>query len=301
MPSEWQDGGLFEGYRTLKLSKLAHVIVDYSREVEPLYRRAELDVLASFRAHALDGDVTAEDAARLARDVALSIEHLRIDWTEATLPYYRDAARIGRDAAVHYTGSTEAGDGWSEYAEQYHAQAMAYLSDTGGILADVRNDLLTLIAASVRGVPATPAVRRMQLALRAEDDALDVLGLLAAVEKVWQRHRHRIANWAGRLVEVANETMSRGMAQRNPAGDEVEDSPGTSPDGSEWYVEWVAVGDERTCATCLRESAAGFQPLAGLQRRPGGATECRARCRCVLVYWTRDEVRSGKAARLSGP
>lgn len=300
MPSEWQDDGMFVGYRTLRLSQLARVIMDYSREVEPLYRRAEMDVLAAIRAHISDGDLSREEVARLAGDITRTIDRLRSDWTETTRNHYLGAARVGRDAAVHYTGSSDLSEGWVEYAEHYHRQAMAYLTESGGILSDIQQDLITLLAASVRGT-SDPTLRRAAMELRADngDGALDEVALLAAAQRAWARHKHRIANWSGRLVELANETMARGMQERSPAGDEVEDDPGASPDGTEWFVEWVAVGDEVTCATCIRESAAGFQPLSQLQRRPGGATECRARCRCVLVYWTRAEVQSGKAVRLS--
>lgn len=288
LPSEWQPEGKFKGYRTMKLDRLGRVLVSYQRAVEPLYRRARIDTVAAFRAYANDGELSGQEGAELSRRVASILDRLVSGWDGATAEHYRDAARIGRDAAADYTGVAVVGD-WRERADLYQGRAMSYLTDTRGLVADVRAQLQTLIAASVRGTETHDLVTRA--------DGFDVVALLGAVGKVFQRNRHRIANWTGRLVELANETFGLGMAEGGTGGVADEELP--PEERGEWWVEWASVGDNRMCLTCEREGEAGFRPLSQVPVRPGGATECRARCRCVLVFWTRDEVQSGKATRLS--
>jgi len=295
LPSEWQPGGKFSGYRTVKLDRLGRTVASYSRAVSPLYRRARIDTVAAFRAYANDGELTGQEGANLSRQVSAILDRLVSGWDGATAENYRDAARIGRDAAADFTGVAVVGD-WRERAELYQRQAISYLTDTRGLVSDVKSQLQTLIAASVRGTETNA------LATRAE--AFDVIALLGAVGKVFDRNRHRIDNWSGRLVELCNEVFGLGMAQSGTGGvgdDELPPDEELPPEErGEWWVEWAAVGDNRMCITCEREGDAGFRPLSQVPVRPGGATECRARCRCVLVFWTRDEVQSGRAVALSG-
>ena len=79
-------------------------------------------------------------------------------------------------------------------------------------------------------------------------------------------------------------------------------SAGTSPEEGEtrWFVEWVSEMDKRTCAVCAAEGDKDIRPLESLTVEPGGDTDCGAMCRCVLVLWTEEEVRRGRAERI-GP
>ena len=108
---------------------------------------------------------------------------------------------------------------------------------------------------------------------------------------VFDRNEFRIGNWSGKLVALANELMREGViAAGTAAGENVR---------IEWYYEWVAVGDNRTCPTCIVEGNAGFRPVSTMGIRPGSGTVCGARCRCVIVLWTKPEVDSGSAISLS--
>jgi hypothetical protein len=114
------------------------------------------------------------------------------------------------------------------------------------------------------------------------------------VRRVFDRHQHRIKNWSGKLIELAYTSAAQSLkAATAPTPD-----PESAPD--RWFVEWVEVSDDNTCGVCRAEGAKDFRPLADLSTMPGGATECGARCRCVLVFWLESEVKSGKATRL-GP
>lgn len=300
LPSDWQPEGKFKGYRTLNLDRLGSILIDYRRQVAPLYRRARIDIVAAFRSYVSDGDLSDSEAANLSRQVAAHLDRLHLQWEGATSEHYRNAARLGRDTATHFTGVQVVED-WREQGQMYQDRAMSYLVDTRGLITDLRTQLSTLIMAMVR------STRANALATRAGEDlftdgTLDELAVYSAVSKVFQRNEHRIDNWSGRLVELANDTLIKGMNEGGttdapPPGDELPpEDPGP---GGEWWVEWAAVGDKRMCATCEREGDAGFRPLSSLSIRPGGATECRARCRCVLVFWTREEVQNGTAVGLS--
>lgn len=54
------------------------------------------------------------------------------------------------------------------------------------------------------------------------------------------------------------------------------------------------------CPTCRVYGAWGFVPLGQFPTVPGGQTECRKRCRCVIQVVTRGEVEDGTAILLSG-
>lgn len=294
LPSDWQPDGKFSGYRTLRLDKLGTAVMDYTRAVSPLYTRAQIDVTSAFRSAIADGTLSNEEAASLNSRVAKLLDKLHTQWDGATAEYYREAARVGRDAAADFTGVAVVED-WRARGDLYQAQAMAYLVDGQGLISTLKSQLTTLIVASVRGTD------EHAMATRGLVEELDVLNVLAAVGKVFDRNRHRIDNWSGRLVELANDVFGLGMEEGGaPAPPPDEEVPGDPGPSGEWWVEWATVGDKNTCATCEREGSAGFRPLSQVQIRPGGATECRARCRCVLVFWTREEVESGAAVGLSG-
>ena len=291
LPSDWPSAALFDGHRTLPLRALGSTISDYSRAVQPHYDTAADEVL-SIIASEYDGGLQPEGAARARSRVGAALDKLEAQWRAATAPMYSRTAQLGRDRAAEYTHAPVVED-WSARGAAYGDKAMFYLTTTGGLIADLRmqvNDLLT------RATTLDGQRSKLEVVPGVEESVL-----LAAVQNVFSTNEHRIDNWSGKLVELANEVFTGGMSEgaSNPG------SGGTSPAGEpvaaeEWWVEWVAVGDEKMCPTCAREGAASFRQISELHVVPGGSPECRARCRCVLVWWTRDEVKSGTAVSLSG-
>lgn len=295
LPSEWQSEGKFKDYRTVNLNTLGRVLIDYSRDVNPLYRRARMDVISAFRSYLTDDDISAQEGVQLASRVGAILDRLHSGWDGATAGHYRDASRIGRDAATDFTGVAVVDD-WRERGDLYQQQAMSYLVQPRGLISDIKMQLNTLIIASTRGTEDNAMLHRVT----DEFGGIDSVALLAAVNKVFSRNEHRIENWSGRLVELTNNVLTLGMGEGGAGGGDGDEELPPEERGEPWYVEWANVGDNRMCLTCEREGSRGFIPLSTLSVRPGGDTECRARCRCVLVFWTKSEVDSGSAVGLSG-
>jgi hypothetical protein len=247
--------------------------------------------LSAFRARLEDdGRLDAQEAINLQQRVGFILDSFAEKWRSTTEPQYRRAARVGRDAATEVTKAPSAED-WREMADAYHGQAMGFLVGTRGLVSDLKAQLATLISASVRGTRDEMTVRALRL--RQGEEEIAAGAILVAAAAVFGRNEHRVDNWTGRLVDLANQVMARGVEDSAPTT--------TDDDGNEvpdtWMVSWEAAGDERTCPTCDDQSARGFFPVQELNIHPGGDTECRARCRCVLVYWLRSEVEAGTARR----
>lgn len=300
LPSEWQPTGAFRNRRTLDLPALADEVARYHRSVLPIYAKARAEVVAVVRATYRAGGLTDEAVEDLQRKIGATLDKLAIEWRMAVEPVYIRVARLGRHAARDYTGLPVLDDrdpgGADERGEQYGERAMQYLQTDGGMLADLRTRLLATIDA---------LVSRSGQAGRAAQHAPEGLGPDAttgeaadAAASAFDAQEHRIDNWSGRLVELASATLVAGMLA---GGTSLEPGPdGARPTPAEWMVDWVAVGDKRMCETCTIEGDAGFRPLSSLTTVPGGDTRCMARCRCVLVLWTRKEVDAGTAVPLSG-
>jgi len=292
LPSDWQPEGKFKGYRTLDLGALGDAITAYQREVSPLYRQARIDAVAAIRSFLGDGKITNEELPRAMAKVRDILDGLASKWSMATAPLYRRAGKVGRDAAVKFTTHQVVTD-WETRSNAYHERAMGYLSGDRGLISDLRAQINELLLVSVR----TKAIAQG----RAEDDptaiveGIDVPMLLGAVRQIFDRNEFRTANWGGKLVELANDLTTAGMQEGS--GTAVS-SDGTTKSVN-WYFEWVSVGDGVMCPTCSTEGRAGFRPVSSMRLQPGGATECAARCRCVLTFWTEDEVKAGKATKLS--
>lgn len=308
MPSDWQPKGRFSGYRTIDLGRLGDQLVRYAREVSPLYRRARMDVVAAARSYLKDGKIDNQELIPLTNRITNALDALEAQWSEATEPMYRGAARVGRDAAVHWTGALVVAD-WEARASTYHQRAMGYLTADRGLLSDIRAELHQLLVTSVRGHSRTGVAHRMvEDDVLASLDGMDAAMMLGAIRKVFDSNEYRIQNWSGRLVELANTTFCDGMADvvatpvpapADPNEPDAAPAPASKP-VHEWYYEWVSVGDSERCDTCQFEGARGFRPVSQMQVQPGGATQCRGRCRCVLVFWSRDEVNNGTAVALNG-
>lgn len=289
LPSEWQPTGRFRGKRVLDLAELGGVVSRYESTVRPLWEEAMDGFLAQVRAAYQDAKITASESARLAGDLDRALHKLSTSWEAETSQLYRDAADIGDRACEKFTGArgsitpTERGDA-------YATLAMAYLVGRDGPLEDVRHRALAILG---------KVSRSRVLAARSEVTVPDGVEpgmpldlLLAEMARTWTRNEHRIANWSGKLVELGNAAMQDGMAEVN--------TDKKTGERADWMVEWVNVGDDRMCSTCRDLGGRGFVELRSLPTIPGGKTECGARDRCVLVYWTKAEVTSGEAALLGG-
>lgn len=295
LPSEWQPRGMFSGVRTLDLSPLWETVAGYSRTVEPLYDDTTREVGALFARAYAPGALDDDEAERLSQAVSESLDKLATAWSVATVPRYREATKIGRDAARQFTGLPVVEDS-DEVAAQYHAVAMGYLVEPGGLISDLRARLGATISVLTTRARPEPETRAAQTAPKGIDSATDKATVIASVLGIFQAAKHRIKNWAGKLVELSNATTRDGVLE----GSTVTDETGEDVRSADWFVEWVSVGDERQCVTCEDLGSRGFVPASSLLTVPGGATECGGRCRCVLVYWTRAEVATGSAVPLSG-
>jgi hypothetical protein len=297
LPSDWQPSGRFRGYRTLDLVALAGAVAEYEREVGQEWDEVQKAVERAFSSR-WRPDMTDEDRAALRRVVSAEFDRLVVRWALATAPLYRKAGDLAAERTLAWTADGDAMT--SERARQKSAEygdlAMGYLREPAGLVDDLRDRLLAVVAGAVERSTTTPGLQT-----RATLD--DVASAVAAAGTAFVALRHRIANWSGRLVELATSLLSDGLSAAGAVKDGEGESEAPEVGGrraTSWWCEWVAVGDAESCATCSAEGAKGFRPLSSLTTQPGGATECRARCRCVLVYWTAAEVSSGAAVSLSG-
>lgn len=296
IPSDWQPRGKFDDVRTLNLTKLWDAVSGYHRDVTPLWLESMDEALSAAAAVYTPGAFTEEAAATLNERLAKTLDRLAVRWEMATVLRYRDAAKNGRDAAVDFTGLQVVED-WEGRADQYQARAMSYLQTD--LLADVKARMSAAVSAVVGSVERSgPQVIRASgqkapegLGVGADEDEF-----LAAIGASWTANQFRIDNWSGRLVELGSHTYLTGMVEGSTDAAEVVQG---QPQPVEWMGSWEAVGDARMCQTCTALNAAGFMPLTMFPTVPGGDTECRARCRCVLVVWTRKEVNDGEAFKVN--
>lgn len=283
LPSEWPSASVFKGYRTADLSALAQSVAEYTAAVSPLYDTAADEVLAVVAAE-YDKVLTDAGAQRAAAGVSRALDKLVTTWQMATEPIYRGVAKSARDQAEKLTGQDVVSD-WQARGDAYGAKAIGYLTASGGLVSDLRAKCLAIIGAAT-GTPTNRGKLAVQIV-----PGMDEGALLSTLFNVFSSFKHRIENWSGRLVEESNQILTAGMA---------EGAAKTGDPEQAWYVEWAAVGDWRMCPTCAAEGVKGFRPASDLRVQPGGDTECQARCRCVLVWWTKEEVDSGAAVSLSG-
>lgn len=296
LPSDWQPAGRFKGKRTLPLVELADVVSAYDDAVTPLYMLCARNVLRAATDAVADGEFTTTEAAGVVGAIGRETAKLVTEWNEVTTSLYRDAASLGADRAVEWGGAEIA---WRNIANTYQATAIGYLSASGaksvGLITSLRKELTDLVLATLAKPLPSRDRKTDQEAERAEKLPAALGAFLEAVRRVFERNQHRIKNWSGKLVELAHTTAVQSLKAATvptPA------DPQSTPD--QWYVEWVEVSDSATCDVCSTEGGKDIRPLSDLPTMPGGATECGARCRCVLVFHLESEVKSGKAKRL-GP
>lgn len=307
LPSEWLRGGLFDKVRTLDLQDLGTDVSVYIREVTDVWRAARNESVAAVKAAARSvGD---REAALTKAKQALgnALEKTAIEWAAVTAPMYERAALIGNAGATKYAGIEP--EGAEEYARAYAMEQIGYLTANDGLLADVR--LRTIAALTL----LEDSDERADVQIPTIDDDLPAGAApvgskakrtamaVALAEAAWDANEHRIASYGGRLVEVSNSTFVLGLEKAGTAVGGTPSNPDTAggpTQATQWYAEWAATLDSRTCPECEFEGSQGIRPLSQIQIRPGGATTCGGRCRCVLVVWTEQEVKSGEALKV-GP
>lgn len=315
IPSAWRNNGVFAGTRTLRLERLWDEITGYQRDVAPLWEEARTAVIQAVASKYKTTGFTAQIRAGLEQVVAAEIDRLLTRWSLSVAPRYGRVAEDARGQAGDWTGVTDGAEIVKMRAELYRVRAMGYLTDPDGLLTDLRNRLiLTLVAvtdvrtkapdggriSAAHGADVV-AVRRARRATGLGPEATTA-AVLEAVGRAFDALAHRIGNWAARLIELASETLAAEVMAGAGTGraDGVADAPEPSQDAVDWWCEWASVGDEESCETCLDMGSRGYIRVADLRVHPGGGTECRANCRCTLVYWTKGEIDDGEARLLGG-
>ena len=291
LPSEWQPNGRFRGKRTVNLVALGETIIKYKRSVVPFWEEARSEVV-SIVTNAYKGGMINSDESGLAVDsVSRAMDKLALKWRMATEPLYLEATKIGRAAAVDFTGQ-EVLEDWAFRSDRYTSDAMGYLTESTGLIGEVKLRVVAMIAAVTRD-GAVPTDLRSDTFTVPPDVGIgaEEVVIASAVDSVFISQAHRVTNWSGKLVELANRSMTDGVVEgRTAAG---------SARAVEWWYEWVHVSDNRTCPTCSLEGGSGYRRVSNMTVEPAGATECGARCRCVVVLWTGDEINKGDAVSLA--
>ncbi len=299
LPSEWQSPGKFSDFRTLDLVDLHDVVVEYDRLVTPLYDKMMTDVIADVAARYRPNNLTDEDAVDLLNAISKHIGRLEAEWNMTTERLYEKAGNIGTQTARKYTGQ-QVGRDSLQFSMMYADQAMSYLTNTGGLLNDLKVQLTMMVSAMTINSNQNAETRAIYDVPDDVDDSMSVGKAAVATATVIDSQKFRIRNWSGKLVDLANRAMASGLIEANTvvtseAGEQV-----IVP--TEWYAEWAGVGDARQCPTCrtLSNEDPRFRPLNTFNVMPGSDTECGAKCRCVLVLWTKQEVLSNEAVVLTG-
>jgi len=280
LPSDWQPAGRFTGLRTINLKHLAELVAEYQLVATELYGRTSVAVQAIVAA-AYKGRPTIDiaEAGRAQRAVEEELDKLGAAWSANSEQFYMRAAKLGHNAAERMVmGGIE--DDSKTAGRLYWQDAMGWLMQPSGLVGGLRTRVReTLNRASV--------VQRSRIDdVEAGEDAEDVVRV---VSETFDAQGARIVNWTGAVVALSYTQLTEALDKTVTV---VNDRP------VEWMVEWVAAGGN-SCPTCEQEGAQGFVRLGDLQHRPGGDTLCRGNCRCVLVFWTRDEVEGGSAISLS--
>lgn len=296
LPSEWQPGSKFEGHRALDLPKLGEQIAGYARDVLPLWEQARTAVISSIANHYLQDGFDAERRRQAVQETSDNLSKLMVDWAVATAPRYDAVALLARAATGNWISNPLSVERARELGSGYRDRAIAYLGQQEGPIHTIERRILDLLnqVSDLRSREARD--NRIHFRGPRLTPSSAPAEVLRAVGEIFDAQRHRIDNWSGRLVELSYQVVNASLAE--DVGDRSRGGLVQRGAATDWYVEWVSVHDKGTCRTCEREGKEPMRPVSHLSTMPGGATECRARCRCVLVYWTREEVEGGSAVRL---
>lgn len=316
IPPAWRASGPFKGARTLDLERLWEDVTGYQRDVLPLWEEARTAVIQAVAAHYKPSGFDAAARQRVEVEVYSEVTRLLTRWSLAVAPRYGRVAEDARARAGSWTGVTDGAPYVAARAESYRTRAMGYLTDTGGLLTDLRNRLVLILTAvtDVRSVVTDPtirvssslgaevvAVRRARRGVSLGPEA-SLAAVLSAVGGAFDALQHRIGNWATKLIDLASDVVNSEVIAGSGSGrsDGIEGSSAQAEGAVDWWCEWASVGDEASCETCLELGSAGYIRVADLRVFPGGGTQCRGNCRCVLCYWTADEIADGRAKFLGG-
>jgi hypothetical protein len=293
LPSDWQPEGKFRGRRTMDLGALWEEVSGYTRDVLPLWEEAREAAISIVAAHYKEEGFDASARSEVVRDLANELDALVTRWAIAVAPRYERVALAARNRAGEWVATVPSEEQVRRQADGYRTSAMAYLTDADGLVTDLRTRLIGILVAVTDSREA--GVEIDYRAARAEglspgETAAAVLG---AIGRAFDTAQHRIKNWAGKLVDLAYQVLNSAVAD---AHEVVVTEDGTqSVQAIDWWVEWADSGGPNECVTCEYWGAQGYVRLSTLPVVPGGGTECRGNCRCVLVYWTKAEIDGGSA------
>jgi hypothetical protein len=323
LPSEWQETSALRNAPTLDLVALGAQVADYRATVLPVYAdtAAELDRVTRAR---LKGKRTSDSVEGWRAECNRVLDGLVSVWSSSTTSLYRQAAREGSRAVAKVASGYEVdADLVTAAADAFRDEAMGFLAAQPGLVWRLRA-IVDEIAAGLLSSPEVARAREVgqEFAdLLADDgdwvppeyEGLSYSQLVASVSSAsevgfvsdvlmvgMESQAYRVDNWSGKLVELANRVFVDGLQeQANAENANPFREPGTPP--AQWYGEWVAVGDNRTCQVCRSLGAKGIVPLSTIPTVPGSpSTQCGARCRCVIVTWSAAQVASGEAVSYSG-
>ncbi len=239
---------------TVDLSALGTAIYQYHRRVSPAWRMAHREVIRAFRHAALGG--TAPD---LQTEIPALFRALSEEWARSTEDVYRQAARLGREAAIELTGDRDAAAKWEEQAAVYHRAAMGWLDAEKGLLRSMEAELLALVPMALKtrednnGIVETAGIR-------GERTTFD---LLYQVRQVFRAHEYRVAHWSGKLSELAHRVCGEAL-------------------GKEWTARWKMPEDGLESPDCERHHNQQWE--VGKAPLPTGQVRNSGRCRCHLEY-----------------
>ena len=291
LPSAWPSSSEFKGKRAIDLERLALAVMDYGAAIAPLYNDAVSD-LKAILANSYDdrGQVSPLKSSEAVNLMNSRIDKLSEAWAIIAKPFYLDAANLGASAAEKFVGGPTSATPESS-ADAYYEQAMVWLNDPSGLMSALRQTCQRTMSALVGNTPA-----RRGMIVGASRDRIDDLtpedppeDAVTTLEVALIASAHRIDNWSGKIVGLANDVLVDAL-----------NSTVATQDGKEieWMAEWVNAGG-RSCPICIQEGSQPIRPLSSFSRRPGQDTYCMGNCRCVLVFWTAAEVQSGAAVPMS--
>jgi hypothetical protein len=283
IPSDWASDGRFADYRTIDLEELGSLVEEYQADVDGEWQDTTAAIAAILLAFWKRGGMDSASTIAAQERIASELAKLEDKWSLITQSYYQQAAQMGEDAGIAFTGGIT-NDEAKVAAELYHQEAMGWLRSPGGLMMDVESTILENLTQLTR-------TNDNAIAEYDTEDAATAAVALAIAPLI--ANRFRIHNYSGKLVMLANETASRVIAANSSAVNESGDLV-----SADWYVQWLANLDDRTCSDCVVEADKPIRPLGELVTFPGGDTQCGARCRCVLVYWTKNEVETGESVDL---
>lgn len=296
LPSEWQPAGRFADVRTVNLVELHNAVVEYQKSVLPLYNKMQDNIVADVAANYTPDSLNDADAVLLISKVNRHIDRLANEWALVSEQFYERAGQIGVDAARQYTGQQVAPNALQK-SLSYGDEAMVYLTNNGGLLNDLKVEMTMLISAMSIESNARPEARAIYDVPKEVNQAMSKADAARVASDMVGAQRFRTSNWTGKLVNLCTLAMAQGLLEASTSVNKNASGPAIVP--TEWYAEWVSVGDSKTCPTCTAEGKKGFRSVQDFSLMPGGMTECGAKCRCVIVVWTKQEILSGEAISFS--